>query len=103
MEGLTLATNQNRLGDIAHRVQNIAEDAGYGVVRDYTGHGADNCISHPSAPNYGNPGRGLRLSKGMTLAIEPMVNMGTHKVKTLADGWTVVTEDGLPSAHLSIA
>ena len=100
MEGLALATSQNRLGDIAHRVQSIAEDAGYGVVRDYTGHGVGRQMHEdPSVPNYGNPGRGLRLSNGMTLAIEPMVNMGTHKVKTLADGWTVVTADGLPSAH----
>ncbi|MDD2568073.1 MAG: type I methionyl aminopeptidase [Clostridia bacterium] len=100
MEGLALATSQKRLGDIAHRVQSIAEDAGYGVVRDYTGHGIGKQMHEdPSVPNYGNSGRGLRLSKGMTLAIEPMVNMGTHKVKTLADGWTVVTEDGLPSAH----
>ena len=97
---LQLATSTHRLGDIAHCVQQIVEEHGYSVVRDYTGHGIGKKLHEdPAIPNYGTPGRGLRLANGMTLAIEPMVNMGTHKVITLADQWTVITKDKEPSAH----
>lgn len=98
--GMAKAVHGNRIGDIAQAVQIVAEDKGYGVVRDFTGHGIGKALHEdPQVPNYGVSGRGLRLNNGMTLAIEPMVNMGTHQVKTLADQWTVVTLDGLPSAH----
>lgn len=98
--GIGQAVIGNRIGDIAHAVQTVAEAAGYGVVRDYTGHGIGRDLHEaPDVPNYGTPGRGLRLVSGMALAIEPMINMGTHQVRELKDGWTVVTLDGKPSAH----
>lgn len=99
-KGIEMAVAKNRLGDIAHNVQQVVEAAGFSVVRDYTGHGIGKQMHEdPAVPNYGNAGRGMRLVNGMTLAIEPMVNMGTHKVITLSDGWTVVTKDLKPSAH----
>ena len=99
-KGLELAIAKNRLGDIGSCIQQIVEAAGFSVVRDYTGHGIGRRMHEdPPIPNYGTAGHGLRLANGMTLAIEPMVNMGTHKVITLTDGWTVVTKDRLPSAH----
>ncbi len=99
-EGLQMAVAKNRIGDIAHCVQKVVENEGFSVVRDYTGHGIGKQMHEdPAVPNYGKPGRGMRLVNGMTLAIEPMVNMGTHRVITLSDGWTVVTKDLLPSAH----
>lgn len=98
--GIEQAVIGNRIGDIGHAVQTVAEAAGYGVVRDYTGHGIGREMHEaPDVPNYGTPGRGLRLANGMALAIEPMINMGTHEVRELNDGWTVVTLDGKPSAH----
>ena len=98
--GIEMAVAGNRLGDIGNRIQTVAEEHGLGVVVDYVGHGIGrNLHEAPDVPNYGRPGRGLRLVNGMTLAIEPMLNMGTPAVRTLADGWTVVTLDGLPSAH----
>ena len=98
--GIEVAVAGNRLGDIGNRIQTVAEEHGLGVVVDYVGHGIGrNLHEAPDVPNYGRPGRGLRLVNGMTLAIEPMLNMGTPAVRTLADGWTVVTLDGLPSAH----
>lgn len=98
--GLQKAVHKNRLGDIAHCVQKTVEDAGFSVVRDYTGHGIGKQMHEdPAVPNYGKAGSLMRLVNGMALAIEPMVNMGTHKVITLSDGWTVVTRDLLPSAH----
>lgn len=98
--GIEKALVGNRIGDIANAVQTVAEAEGYGVVRDYTGHGIGRELHEaPDVPNYGTPGRGLRLVSGMALAIEPMINMGTHQVRTLQDGWTVVTIDGKPSAH----
>ena len=98
--GIGQAVIGNRIGDIAHAVQTVAEAAGYGVVRDYTGHGIGRDLHEaPDVPNYGTPGRGLRLVSGMALALEPMINMGTHQVRELKDGWTVVTLDGKPSAH----
>ena len=90
----------NRLGDIGHAVQSLAEGAGYGVIRDYVGHGIGRSMhEEPNVPNFGDPGTGIRLQAGMVLAIEPMINLGTHRVRTLDDGWTVVTLDGKPSAH----
>lgn len=99
-KGIEQAIINNRLSDISHAVQQHAEAYGYGVVRDYVGHGIGSKMHEdPQIPNYGSPGRGPRLKAGMTLAIEPMINLGTHKVKTLDDGWTVITIDGKQSAH----
>jgi methionyl aminopeptidase len=90
----------NRLGDISAACQGTVEKAGYSVVRDYVGHGIGRQLHEdPQVPNYGTKGRGIELKAGMVLAIEPMVNQGTYKVKLLQDGWTVVTEDGSLSAH----
>lgn len=99
-KGIEQAVVGNRLSDISHAVQKHAESFGYGVVRDYVGHGIGRKMHEdPQIPNYGEPGRGPRLKAGMVLAIEPMINMGTYQVKSLDDGWTVVTADGLRSAH----
>ncbi len=98
--GISQAVDGNRLSDISHAVQEHVESRGYSVVRDYVGHGIGSKMhEEPQVPNFGQPGRGPRLESGMTLAIEPMVNMGTHEVMTLPDNWTVVTRDGKPSAH----
>lgn len=92
--------NQSRLSDIGATVQRIVEANGFSVVRDLVGHGIGrNLHEEPQIPNYGKPGFGPILQTGMTLAIEPMINIGTYEVKTLSDGWTVVTADGKPSAH----
>ncbi len=89
-----------RLGDIGAAVQRHAESFGYGVVREMVGHGIGREMHEsPDVPNYGVRGRGMRLEEGMVIAIEPMINMGTHKVVFDADGWTVRTEDGAVSAH----
>jgi len=99
-KGIEQAIIGNRLSDISHAVQSHVEQYGFGVVRDYVGHGIGRSMHEdPQIPNYGSPGRGPRLKAGMTLAIEPMINLGTHEVKTLDDGWTVVTLDGKRSAH----
>jgi len=99
-QGIEKAIAGNRLYDISHAIQTYSEKFGYGVVRDYVGHGIGRSMHEdPQVPNYGNPGRGPRLKSGMTLAIEPMINMGTPEVKALNDGWTVVTHDGKRSAH----
>lgn len=99
-KGLEKAVAGNRLSDVSHAVQTEAEANGYGVVRDYVGHGIGRHMHEdPQIPNYGPPGRGPRLKPGMTLAIEPMINEGTFEVRTLDDGWTVVTADGKRSAH----
>lgn len=99
-KGIEQAIIGNRLSDISHAVQSHVEKYGFGVVRDYVGHGIGRSMHEdPQVPNYGGPGRGPRLKAGMTLAIEPMVNLGTYEVKTLDDGWTVVTLDGKRSAH----
>ncbi len=88
------------LGDIGHYVQSHAESNGYSVVRALVGHGIGRQMHEdPSVPNYGKKGTGIRLKKGMTIAIEPMINMGTYQVDFLSDGWSVVTRDRLPSAH----
>ena len=90
----------NRVGDIGAAVQTYAEGLGYGVVRQYVGHGIGRALHEdPSVPNYGTPGRGAQLRVGMTVAIEPMLNMGTWDTRVLDDGWTVVTADGSRSAH----
>ena len=90
----------NRLSDIGHAVQTHVEAAGFSVVRDLVGHGIGTSMHEaPQIPNYGPPGRGPRLKAGMVFAIEPMINMGTYEVYTAEDKWTVLTADGLPSAH----
>ena len=99
-QGIAKATAGGRVGDIGCAVSAHAESFGYGVVRDYIGHGVGaNLHEDPEVPNYGNAGRGPRLFPGMTIAVEPMINMGSYQVRQLADGWTVVTADGSLSAH----
>ncbi|SHK35673.1 type I methionyl aminopeptidase [Paramaledivibacter caminithermalis] len=99
-EGLKFCKEGFRLSDISHAVQEYVESNGFSIVRDYVGHGIGaNMHEDPQIPNYGPPGKGPRLRSGMALAIEPMVNIGTYKVKTLKDNWTVVTLDGELSAH----
>lgn len=99
-EAIKFAVPGGRLGDIAHAVQAFCEERGYGVVREYTGHGIGKELHEdPSVPNYGTAGRGVRLLAGMTLAIEPMINQGTARIKVLPDGWTVKTLDSKLSAH----
>jgi len=98
--GIGKAVDGNRLSDISHSIQTFVEGKGYSVVRDYVGHGIGSQMhEEPQVPNFGRPGRGPRLRSGMTLAIEPMVNQGTHEVMTLGDNWTVVTKDEKLSAH----
>ncbi|HFE63360.1 MAG TPA: type I methionyl aminopeptidase [Caldithrix sp.] len=98
--GIDQARSNNRLQDISHAIQSHAESYGYGVVRELVGHGIGKTLhEEPQVPNFGKPHRGPLLRAGMTLAIEPMINMGTRHVLTLDDGWTVVTQDRLPSAH----
>lgn len=99
-DGIQQARAGNRLGDISAAVQRRVEAAGFSVVRDFVGHGIGKELhEEPQIPNYGVRGRGIELKSGMVLAIEPMVNAGTYKVRILPDGWTVVTEDGRLSAH----
>ena len=103
-ECLQLAIEQcwpgRHLGDIGYAVQSHAEAHGYSVVRDYVGHGIGRRMHEdPQIPNYGNPGKGVKIKRGYVFAIEPMINMGSVHTKTLKDGWTVVTVDGQPSAH----
>ncbi len=89
-----------RIGDIGFVIQQHAEKHGYGVVRDLVGHGLGTKLhEEPQVPNYGRRGRGKKIQNGLTIAIEPMINMGTDAVKQLDDNWTIVTQDGLPSAH----
>lgn len=98
--GIAAAVEGNRLSDISHAVQSYVEAAGFSVVRDLVGHGIGTRMhEEPQIPNYGAPGEGPRLRPGMVFAIEPMVNAGDWRVRTLEDGWTVVTADGKPSAH----
>ena len=99
-EAMKVAKAGNRIGDIGHAVESFVISNGFSVVKTYTGHGVGADLhEEPEIPNYGRPGRGARLYPGMTLAIEPMVNVGTENVKVLRDGWTVVTADGKLSAH----
>lgn len=98
--GIDKARKGNKLGAISSAIQEVAESHNYGIVRQLVGHGIGrNMHEEPQVPNYGYPDDGPELKVGMVLAIEPMVNMGTHQVKTLPDGWTVVTADGQASAH----
>ena len=98
--GLDAARPGNRLGDIGHAGQSNAEEAGFGVVREYVGHGIGRDMhEEPNVPNFGRKHTGVRLEAGMVLAIEPMINVGTHKTRLMPDGWLVVTRDGKPSAH----
>ena len=98
--GISAARAGNRLGDIGHAVSSVARKAGFGVVRDYTGHGIGRDMHEdPLVPNYGLKHTGVKLEVGMVLAIEPMITMGTHKTRIMNDGWLVVTQDGKPSAH----
>jgi methionyl aminopeptidase len=104
-ECLQLAIEQcragNHLGDIGWAVQSHAETHGYSVVRDYVGHGIGRRMHEdPQIPNYGKPGKGAKIKNGYVFAVEPMINMGQHHTKTLKDGWTVVTLDAQPSAHV---
>lgn len=99
-KGIEYAKVGNRLTDISHGIQSYVEASGFSVVRDFVGHGIGRVVHEdPEVPNYGRPGRGPKLVEGMALAIEPMVNVGSYKVKTLSDDWTVVTSDGSLSAH----
>lgn len=98
--GIDKAIEGNRLGDISNAIQEVAENAGFSIVKDYVGHGiGKNMHEEPQIPNFGLPGRGPLLKNGMTFAIEPMINLGSSKTKVMNDGWTVATIDGKPSAH----
>ena len=99
-EGMKFATKGNRVQDISHAIQTYVESNGFSIVRSFVGHGVGRQLhEEPEVPNFGHPGRGPRLVKGMTIAVEPMVNEGTHEVRILKDGWTVQTADGKLSAH----
>ncbi len=99
-EGIKYAMEGYRIGDIGHAVQQYAESFGMGVIRDYTGHGTGSRLHEdPHIPNYGKAGKGPRIERNMTLAIEPMIALGTYEVRTLANEWTVVMTDGKKSAH----
>lgn len=98
--GIEQAVPGNHVGDIGYAVQTLAELNGYGVVRDYVGHGVGHRMQEdPAVPNFGKRGRGVRLQVGMVIAIEPMVTLGTYRTRVLSNGWTVQTADGLPAAH----
>lgn len=98
--GIAEAKVGNRIEDIGFAIQQHAEKHGYGVVRELVGHGIGKTMHEdPQIPNYGRRGRGKKIQNGLTIAIEPMINMGTHRVSQLDDNWTIVTQDGRPSAH----
>lgn len=99
-KAIEVSIEGQRIGDIGYAVQSHAEAHGYGVVRELVGHGLGHELHEaPEVPNYGRRGRGIKLQQGMVLAIEPMINLGVKEVRQLSDGWTIVTSDGLPSAH----
>ena len=99
-EGVKYAMEGYRIGDIGHAVQTYAEGFGMGVIRDYTGHGTGSRLHEdPFIPNYGKAGKGTRIERNMTLAIEPMIALGTYEVRVLANEWTVVMKDGRNAAH----
>jgi methionyl aminopeptidase len=98
--GIAMVKVDNRLSDISHAVQGVVEGAGFGVIREFVGHGIGRSLHEdPQIPNFGPPGRGPKLQVGMTLAIEPMTSMGSWQVRILNDGWTAVTQDGSYAAH----
>lgn len=98
--GVEMARVGNRLHDISHAIQSWVEGNGFSVVREFVGHGIGRSLhEEPQVPNFGSPGQGPRLEKGMVFALEPMVNEGSYEVRVLSDGWTVVTADGKRSAH----
>lgn len=98
--GIEATREGNRVGDIGFAIQSYTEGFGYGVVRELVGHGLGrNLHEKPEVPNYGKRGKGPVLKEGLVIAIEPMINMGGHRVRQLRDGWTIVTADGKPSAH----
>jgi len=99
-EGIRAFKKNNRVGDVGYAIQNYCESYGYGVVRELVGHGIGRVMhEEPEMPNYGRRGRGKKFMDGMVVAIEPMINMGTHRIKHHNDGWTITTRDNLPSAH----
>ena len=99
-EGIRAFKAGNRVGDVGFAIQTYCEKYGYGIVRELVGHGLGREMHEdPEMPNYGRRGRGKKLIEGMVVAIEPMVNLGTHKINQLKDGWTILTQDGKPSAH----
>ena len=99
-EGIKAFKKNNRVGDVGYAIQNYCESFGYGVVRELVGHGLGRVMhEEPEMPNYGKRGRGKKFVDGMVVAIEPMINMGTHRIKHHNDGWTITTKDDLPSAH----
>lgn len=99
-EGIRVCVAGGRIGDIGAAIARYCEQRGFSVVREYTGHGIGSELHEdPSVPNFGTPGRGVRLMPGMTLAIEPMINMGKAAIRRMPDGWTVKTQDGKLSAH----
>ena len=98
--GIAQAVPGNRIGDIGHAIQSLAESHGYGVLRDYVGHGVGHVMHEdPNVPNYGKKGRGVKLEAGMVIAIEPMITMGSPRVVNGADGWLVSTRDHKPASH----
>lgn len=100
MAGIEQAVPGNHLGDIGYAVQHLAETHGYGVVREYVGHGVGHKMHEdPNVPNYGRPGCGIKLQVGMVIAIEPMITLGSYDTRTWSNGWTVQTADGLAAAH----
>ncbi len=99
-EGIRQFRTGKRVGDVGFAIQNYTEKYGYGVVRELVGHGLGKEMHEdPEMPNYGRKGRGKKFVEGMVVAIEPMINLGTHKINQLKDGWTILTKDGKPSAH----
>lgn len=100
IRGIAAARVENRLHDISAAIENCAKEAGFSVVRDYVGHGIGRALhEEPQVPNFGEAGTGIKLRRGLVLALEPMVNAGTHEVEVLSDGWTVVTKDRKLSVH----
>ncbi|MEQ9262152.1 MAG: type I methionyl aminopeptidase [Owenweeksia sp.] len=99
-KGIEQLRTGNRMGDLSYAIQKHAEDHGYGVVRELVGHGLGKSMHEdPQVPNYGRQGRGKKFQEGLVIAIEPMITMGTHRIKQLSDGWTINTVDGKPAAH----
>jgi len=104
LQGVEMASQSNRVGDIGNAVQEHSEKAGYSVVREMVGHGLGRHLhEEPEVPNYGNKGSGAKLKKGMVICIEPMINMGKRQIVQEADGWTIRTSDKMPSAHFELA